>query len=80
MDKIKKALQRLSDKERESVKLILTKLSAGSFQGLDLVKLKGRKDIFRVRSGRLRIIFRMQGKVIFVLAIERRSENTYRNF
>lgn len=80
MDKIQKALNKLSEKERELIKLILTKLNSGNFQGLGIVRLKGHKDIFRVRSRRLRIIFRLQDKTISVLAIERRSEKTYRNF
>jgi mRNA-degrading endonuclease RelE of RelBE toxin-antitoxin system len=80
MDKIQKALQKLSIKERELVKSILTKLYAGNLQGLDLVKLKSHKDIFRIKNGKLRIIFRMRNNIIFVLAIERRSEHTYRNF
>ena len=80
MDKIKKALQKFSAKERGWVKAILLKLNAGNFQGLDLVKLKGHKDIFRVRSGKLRIIFRLRGTNTYILAIERRTDNTYRNF
>lgn len=42
--------------------------------------LKGRKDIFRVRKGDVRIIYRIQKGEVFILAIERRSEKTYRGY
>ena len=78
MDKIEKELRKLTIKERELVRDIVAKLSAGQFQTLDMKKLKGREDIFRARKGDIRIIYRMRQKKIFVLAIERRSERTYR--
>ena len=78
MDKIEKALSRLSAKEREWVKGVLEKLSVGQAGGLDIKKLKGREDIFRARKGDIRIIYRMRQKKILILAIERRSERTYR--
>ena len=80
MDKIGKALKRLHPKERDSVKEILRKLEKEDFSGLDIKKLKARDDIFRVRKGDIRIVYRKTNKGIFILAIERRSEKTYRNF
>ena len=79
MDKIEKALQKLTQKERDWIKYILADLERGKREGLDVKKLKGRDDIFRVRKGSLRIIYRTDGKgKIFVLAIERRREDTYK--
>ena len=79
MDKIQKALQKLSPKEREWIRSILADLERGKQGGLDIKKLKGRDDIFRVRKGSLRVIYRMDAKrKIFVLAIERRREDTYK--
>lgn len=78
MDKIDKALKRLTDKEREQVKKILRQLTSGNLRGLDVMKLKGREDVFRVRKGSLRVIYRVEEGEIFILAIERRSEKTYR--
>jgi len=81
MDKIAKALKKLNAKERASVKKILVSISVGKLEGLHIKKLRGRKDIFRVRKGKMRIIYRV-GKSgdAFILAIERRSERTYRRF
>lgn len=80
MDKIGKALKKLNKKERLLVEEILKKLLAEDFQGLDIKKLKGRDDIFRVRKGDIRIIYRnSENNDIFILAIERKSEKTYKN-
>lgn len=77
-DKIKKALNKLADKERKQIKIILQDLLAGNYKHYDLKKLKGRDDIFRVRKGRIRIIYRMdENKKIYLLSTERRSDTTY---
>ena len=78
MDKIEKALAQLTVKERELVQSILQKLSQGKLAGLDVKRLRGHDDIFRIRKGDIRIIYRTQKKRIFVLAIERRRESTYK--
>jgi len=79
MDKIEKALNRLNDKERRWVKRILKQLSAGDYKDLDIRKLKAREDVFRIRKGNIRIIYQVRNSDIYILAIERRSEKTYRN-
>jgi mRNA-degrading endonuclease RelE of RelBE toxin-antitoxin system len=78
MDKIKKALNRLSPRERQKFKEILLQIDVGDFKDLDLKKLKGRNDIFRVRRGNIRIIFRKKDDSIRILSLERRSSKTYR--
>lgn len=81
MDKISKALLSLSVKERELIKSILLKVKAGDFSGLDLNKLKNCTDIFRVRKGKVRIIFRQDSAGhYFILVVERRSDNTYNKY
>ena len=77
MDKIQKVLAKLSKAEQRKLKEILERLAQNNLKGLDVKKLKGRIDIFRVRKGDLRIIYRVQGGAIFVLTVERRSETTY---
>ena len=80
MDKIEKALKKLSEKERKIVKEIIGRLVRYDTVGLNISKLKGHNDIFRARKGNLRIIYRQVKKEIFILAIERRSEKTYRDY
>lgn len=80
MDKIEKALRKLDAKEQEIVKDILYKLEKNNLLGLNIQKLKGREDLFRIRKGNIRIIYqKTEVKKIFILAIERRSEKTYKN-
>lgn len=78
MDKIQKALKKLTEKERKQIKQILIRLKEKRIANLDIKKLKGRSDIFRIRKGDIRIIYKLDfdGK-FFVLVIERRNEGTY---
>jgi len=80
MDKIEKALKRLIQKERVILKSILKQIRNGNIKNLDMKKLRGKENIFRVRKGKMRILFSISKKNdIFVLTIERRSEGTYKN-
>lgn len=80
MDRIGKALKKLNGGERQKIKEILTQLQTGSFENLDIKKLKARGDIFRVRKGKIRIIYRLdKNKKIYIITIERRTDTTYQN-
>lgn len=78
MDKVGKALKKLSAREQTLVKEILKKIDSNDLRGLDIKKLKGGKNIFRARKGTIRIIYQIKEENIFILAIERRSEKTYK--
>ncbi len=80
MDRIEKALKRLSDKEHRWVKQILEQLSIHDHKGLNITKLKGREDIFRARKGDIRIVYRIKNGDVFILLIERKGEKTYKKF
>lgn len=81
MDKIAKALENLSAKEKELMKNILLKIKSNSLSGFDLKKLKNCDNIFRIRKGKLRIIFKKGADgQCFILAVERRSDKTYNNY
>ena len=79
MDRIDKALGKLSDKERTKLKQLLSQIAEGKTESLDIKKLKGQNDIFRARKGDIRVLYRVVGKQIFLLAIERRNDNTYKD-
>jgi len=78
MDKIEKEFSKFSQHEREWVKEVLKKLQKNDLKGLNVKRLKGTEYIFRVRKGNIRIIYRSDKGKIFVLAIERRREDTYK--
>ena len=81
VDRVTKALRRLSGKERKAVALILRKLQTGAVKTLDSKRLKGNSSVYRVRKGSLRILYQAKrGEHIKILAIERRSDTTYKKF
>lgn len=75
---LKKLLSRFNKKERENIELLIEKINSFKWDALDVKKLKGYRDLFRVRRGNLRIVYRVQAGRIFILAIERRNESTYK--
>ncbi len=80
MDKIIKALNKLTKQERVVAKAILIKLNKQQLLGLDIKKLKGHSDIYRIRKGKLRIIYKQSENTISILTIERRTEKTYKDY
>lgn len=82
MDKIEKALKKLTNKEKSQFKKLLLLIRSNQLAGLDVKKLVGHDDIYRIRKGNYRIIFRMNEKtnVITILALERRSDRTYSKY
>ena len=80
MDKITKILQKVSKKDSRNIISILEKIKQGKLQNLDIKKLKGHENVFRIRVGDYRIIFqRIEGEY-FILEISKRREDTYNNF
>ena len=80
MDRTEKFLKKLSAKELLLVEEVIVNLYKEKVKDLDIKKLKGHNDVFRVRYNRIRIIFRKVNKEIMILEISRRSEKTYRDF
>ena len=80
MDKLAKLLKKLSVKERERLEETLMLLVSGDVSSLDIKKLKGVDDVYRVRIGALRVIFQKQNKEIRILEVSRRDEGTYKNY
>ena len=80
-DRIDKQLCKLETKQQKVYIKLIERILTGDFQGLDIVKLKGNWDIYRVRKGEYRIIFqRMDSGEVKILAFEHRSETTYKSF
>ena len=77
MNRIQKFLSRLDPKERSIAEMLLSKLIAMEFDGLDIKKLKGQDTLFRVRKGDLRIIYSIHNNKVNILDIGRRNDTTY---
>ena len=78
MDKITKFLKKLSKKDREVIHHILEQLYSENTKTLDIKKLKGGENLFRVRKGTIRIVYSLDGLDISIINIEFRSEGTYK--
>ncbi len=79
MDKVSKAIQKLNSKEALKIVGIIELIVKGDLQELDVKRLKGHKDIFRVRVGSYRIIFKTTNNIVIILHIGKRSDKTYNN-
>lgn len=74
--KIKKLLNKISKKDREKLLDLIGKLVGKETRGLDIVKVIN-TDFYRLRSGRYRIIYHLEGSNVFVDSIKLRNEKTY---
>ena len=80
MDKITKFLRRLSPKEQKQLAEVIANIIAGKASGYDLKKMKGHANLFRVRVGDIRIVYIDLNTEQRILLVERRSDNTYKDF
>ena len=78
MPTLKKLLSKFSRENRVTLEHLIDRISFLSWDNLDIKKLKVYQDIFRLRKGKLRIIFIKTGKNISIINIERRKETTYK--
>ncbi|MFC1615106.1 type II toxin-antitoxin system RelE/ParE family toxin [Patescibacteria group bacterium] len=80
MDKIDKFLKKISEKERIEIEKLVDLVVQNSVECLDCKKLKGYDNFFRVRKGKVRIIFQKNNDDNIILSIEHRSDKTYKKF
>ncbi len=78
MPSLKKLLSKFNREEREIIEFLIEKIISLNWRDLDIKKLKGYQNIFRIRKGKIRIIFTKNQKEIAIIAIERRREDTYK--
>lgn len=79
MEKINKFLNSLTEKERESIDILIARLYINNLVGLNVKKLKGMKNMYRVRKGNIRIIFSYTtNNIVKIEFVGRRSDTTYK--
>lgn len=79
VDRIDKQLRRLTLKQRQKFEKLIEQILSGDTRNLDVKKLKGRDDVYRVRKGNFRIIFRIEkSDHVKIIAFENRSDTTYK--
>ena len=78
MPTLYKLLSKFSRGERATLIILVEKICSLGWHGLNIKKLQGYKDIFRLRKGKFRIIFLKNDKIIQIIDIGRRNEKTYK--
>ena len=78
MPSLKRLLSKFSKEERKIIEFLIEKIISLNWRDLDVKKLRGYQNIFRVRKGKIRIIFTKDKKEISLIAVERRHEDTYK--
>ena len=79
MDTTEKLLRKVSRQDRQRLLDITEKLVYGETKGLNIKKITN-SDFYRLRTGRLRIIFHHEKKEVVIDSIKLRDKNTYRRF
>ncbi len=79
-DHIQKFLRKIPERQRKQIEYLIEKIMSRETAGLDIQKLKGIKDVYRLKKGDMRIIYRIFNDEIMIIAIERRSDTTYNKF
>lgn len=76
-DRIIKYLLKISEKDCAKINLAIALIKNLKFENLDILKMKGYENKYRVRVGDHRIIFSIIDGVSFIEDIKKRDENTY---
>lgn len=80
MDKIDKTLTKIPIKQRKLILQTVADIIENKIADLDVKKIKGSANIFRVRVGQYRIIFeRVSAGKNIVTLIAKRDEKTYKD-
>ena len=77
MNKIDKFLLKLDKKTRLVLEEIIILIVSNNFSFLDIKKLKGSRNLYRVRVGRVRVIFEQTKNGNNIISISNRDDNTY---
>jgi len=77
MDKMLKFLRKLSKKELKKMLQVIDDIERGNISHLDVKRLSGHTNIFRVRVGDIRILYIRSKTEYRLVRIERRSDTTY---
>lgn len=74
MDKIEKFISSLNKNLREQIKPVILKIVANDLSGIKIKKLKGFDDLFSVRKGKIRIVFRHKNNLNIIINIDYRDK------
>jgi len=78
MPRLEKLLSKFGKEERETIESLIEALVSLKWRGLDIKKLRGYKNFFRLRKGEIRIIFSRVENNVSIFDIGHRREDTYK--
>lgn len=79
-DDVTKFINKLSSKDKFIINELITRIKMLDLKNLDLKKLKGHDNFYRVRKGKKRIVFYWKDNVVEIIAVEKRDDLTYSSF
>lgn len=79
MDNNRKFISRLSPVEREQIGLVISRIIAYDTVDFDVKKLRGYSNIFRVRIGRIRIVYLQDVDEVRIVRVGFRDEKIYKS-
>ena len=77
MNKIEKFLKKLSPLEGKEIQEIISRIVGGKYEHMDMRKMGGYVSRYRVRKGKIRIIFTLYDYGAVIEKIDFRNDNTY---
>ncbi len=79
MNEIEKFLRKLKKAEQDAFLLLFEQLEKDYIKVPGVKKLIGKKNLYRIRMGKYRIIFLVRKNGLEIIRIKRRAEGTYKN-
>ena len=77
MNKIEKLLHKMSKQDRNKITIVVALICSNNLGFLDIKKLEGFDNMYRIRVGKFRIKFKKYEKSNEIIEITRRNDNTY---
>ena len=78
MPPLSKLLSKFNKDDRLVLEFLIEKIIFLDWDGLDIKKLQGYDDIYRLRKGKLRVIFYKRKSSISIINIKHRNDKTYK--
>jgi mRNA-degrading endonuclease RelE of RelBE toxin-antitoxin system len=79
VDRMSKNLAKFPRDDRTSLLALMKRIEKNDLEGLQIKKLSGHENAYRVKKGDFRIIFsKRTSQENVLIAVERRSESTYK--
>ena len=63
-DAIAKFVRKLTPAQRDLISELMLKIRCGDLAGLDVKKMTGKRELYRVRKGKIRIVFDTDKRII----------------